>query len=76
MTIKDIEVAITQLPREELSELAAWFEEFLRRRVDTLFDSVDQLAALDLPPLSEAEVQTEIAVAREARRGYDASGIQ
>jgi hypothetical protein len=28
MTVKDIEHAITQLPRTEVAELSAWFEDF------------------------------------------------
>lgn len=31
MTVKDIERAITQLPRSEVAELAAWFEKFEAR---------------------------------------------
>jgi hypothetical protein len=36
----------------------------IRRRVDKLFDTADRLAALDMP-LSEAEVEAEIAAARQ-----------
>ncbi|MBI3914166.1 MAG: hypothetical protein HY327_08290 [Chloroflexi bacterium] len=40
--------------------------EIKRRRVKRLFSAADRLAALDLPPLTEAEVQPEIqAVRRE-----------
>ena len=28
MSVKDIEAAITQLPRHEITELSQWFEEF------------------------------------------------
>lgn len=28
MSVKDIEAAITQLPRQEIAELSQWFEEF------------------------------------------------
>lgn len=28
MSVKDIEAAIAQLPREEITELSQWFEEF------------------------------------------------
>ena len=31
MTVKDIEKAITQLPRAELTEFAEWFEEYESR---------------------------------------------
>lgn len=47
--------------------------EIRRRRVNKLFDAADQLAALDVPPLTEAEVETEIAAVRQARRSPDAS---
>ena len=43
-------------------------EELRRRRVDELFATADNLAALDLPPLSEEELEAEIAAARQARR--------
>jgi len=43
-------------------------EELRRRRVDELFATADNLAALDLPPLSEEELEAEIAAARKARR--------
>jgi hypothetical protein len=42
--------------------------EVRRRRSDALFDAADRLAALDLPPLTSDEVQTEIEMARAARR--------
>lgn len=41
--------------------------EIRRRRVDKLFDAVDRLASLDTP-LTEAEVEAEIAAARQAHR--------
>jgi hypothetical protein len=40
-------------------------EEIRRRRADNFFAAADRLAALDLPALSDAEVETEI---RKARR--------
>jgi hypothetical protein len=46
--------------------------EIRRRRVNKLFDTADRLAALDAP-LTEAEVEAEIAAARQARRSPDAS---
>jgi hypothetical protein len=46
--------------------------EIRRRRVNKLFDAADRLAALDAP-LTEAEVEAEIAAARQARRSSDAS---
>jgi hypothetical protein len=55
--------AIEQLLREEI-----------RRRVNQLFEAADRLAALDAPPLTEAEVEAEIQAVREARRSYSATG--
>jgi hypothetical protein len=52
--------AIEQLLREEIR----------RRRVSQLFEAADRLAALDAPPLTEAEVEAEIQVVREARATY------
>jgi uncharacterized membrane protein YheB (UPF0754 family) len=46
--------------------------EIRRRRVNKLFDASDRLAALDTP-LTEAEVEAEIAAARQSRRSPDAS---
>ena len=46
--------------------------EIRRRRVNKLFDAADRMAALD-EPLTEAEVEAEIAAVREARRSSDAS---
>ena len=43
-------------------------EELRRRRVDELFATMDKLAAQDLPPLSEEELEAEITAARQARR--------
>ena len=47
--------------------------ELKRNRVDQLFASADRLAAQNLPPLTEAEVETEIQAARSQRRATDAS---
>lgn len=47
-------------------------EEIRRRRVNKLFDAADRLAALNAP-LTEAEVEAEIAAVRQARRSPDAS---
>jgi hypothetical protein len=41
--------------------------------VDQLFAAADRLAAQDLPPLTEVEVETEIQAARSPRRTADAS---
>ncbi len=38
--------------------------ELRQRRVQRLFEAADQLAALDMPPLTEAEVEAEIQAAR------------
>ncbi len=42
-------------------------EEIKRRRVGKLFAAADRLADLDLPPLTEAEVEAEIQAARKER---------
>jgi hypothetical protein len=47
-------------------------EELRRQRVEQLFDAADRLAALPLPPLTEAEVEAEILAARQARHSADA----
>ena len=49
-------------------------EELRRRRAAQLFEAADRLAALDLPPLTEAEVETEIRAARRERRALHAGG--
>jgi hypothetical protein len=47
-------------------------EEVRRRRVAQLFEAADRFAAL--PPLTEAEVESEIQAARAERRSSHASG--
>jgi len=47
-------------------------EEIRRRRVNNLFDAADRLAALDVP-LTETEVEAEIAAVRQASHSRDAS---
>lgn len=47
--------------------------ELKRSRLDQLFAAADRLAAQNLPPLTEAEVEAEIAAARSQRRSTDAS---
>ena len=42
-------------------------EEVRRRRVDQLFSEADRLTALDLTPLTEAEVEAEIRAVRAER---------
>lgn len=39
-----------------------------RQQVQTLFEAADRLAALDSPPLSDAEIEVEIQAVRDARR--------
>ena len=46
--------------------------EIRRRRVNKLFTAADRVAGLD-QPLTEAEVETEIAAARKERHSSDAS---
>lgn len=48
-------------------------EEIRRRRVSQLFEAADRLAGLDIPPLTESEVEAEIEAARRSRRASDAS---
>lgn len=48
-------------------------EEIRRRRVNQLFEVADRLANLDVPPLTESEVEAEIEAARHSRRTSDAS---
>jgi hypothetical protein len=43
-------------------------EEQRQKRIEALFDAADRLAALDLPPLSESEIEAEIQAARAERR--------
>lgn len=47
--------------------------EIRRRRVNKLFAAADRLAELDMPPLTESEVEAEIASARQSRRPTDTS---
>ncbi|MDT7542312.1 MAG: hypothetical protein QOE33_2216 [Acidobacteriota bacterium] len=47
--------------------------EIRRRRVNKLFVAADRLADLDLPTLTETEVEAEITAARQSRRTPDAS---
>lgn len=48
--------------------------EIRRRRVNQLFEAADRLASLDMPPLTEAEIEAEIQAVRKARRAPNASG--
>jgi hypothetical protein len=48
-------------------------EELRRRRIDRLFEATDKLSNLDLPVLTDAEVEAEIQAARNARKSTDAS---
>lgn len=45
-----------------------------RKSITRLFDAADRLAGLDLPPLTDAELEVEIEAVRDARRSPDASG--
>jgi len=49
-------------------------EEIRRRRLEQLFTAANRLAALDLPPLTGAEVEAEIQAVRTQRRAADARG--
>jgi len=48
--------------------------ELKRNRVDQMFAAADRLAAQNLPPMTEAEVEAEIQAARAQRRAADANG--
>ena len=43
-------------------------EEIRRRRVNDLFNAADRLANLNVPPLTESEIEAEIEAARRSRR--------
>ena len=47
--------------------------EIRRRRINELFDAAARLTAMDIPPLSEAELEAEIHAARAERRSSLAS---
>ncbi len=47
--------------------------ELKRSRVEQLFAAADRLAAQEVPPMSEAEVEAEIQAARTQRRAPDAN---
>ena len=51
--------ALEQLIRTEIER---------RRKVDRLFDTMDQLEAVDIPPLTDEELNAEIKAARAERR--------
>lgn len=60
-------VAANLLTPEAISALIQ--QELLRQRdVAQLFDALDRLDAVNLPPLTESEVEAEINAARHARR--------
>ena len=48
-------------------------EEIRRRRVDRLFEAADRLAAFNMPPLTESELEAEIQAVRDARRASNAT---
>lgn len=43
-------------------------ERLKKRSIDELFDAADRLAAVDLPPMTEEEVQAEVDAVRAERR--------
>lgn len=59
------------LRSEELEVLLR--AELRRRRVDRLFDAADRLADLPEPPMTEAELQDEVAAARRAQHAAHAA---
>jgi hypothetical protein len=60
------------LTSQALAELLA--AEIRRRQVDRLFAMADQLASLDIPPLSEAEIAAEVQSARLDKQARHARG--
>lgn len=48
MSVKEIELAIVQLPSAELSELAAWFEEFWAEKWDQQIEEDVRAGRLDV----------------------------
>jgi hypothetical protein len=48
-------------------------EEIRRRRVNRLFAAADRLAALDMPPLTESELEAEIQAVRDSMRASNES---
>jgi hypothetical protein len=47
MSVKEVELAIAQLPPAELAELAEWFEEFLEQLWDKQIEQDVQSGRLD-----------------------------
>ena len=43
-------------------------DELRRRRIDRLFEASDKLSSLDVPVLTDAEVEAEIQATRRARK--------
>ena len=60
------------LSGESLGELLR--QALRRERVDELFSAADRLASTGLAPLTDAELEAEIAAARAERRKAGASG--
>ena len=49
-------------------------EEIRRGRIDRLFEAVDRLGSIPLPPLTDAEVEAEIQAVRSRQRASHAGG--
>jgi len=45
-------------------------EQLKKRHVNELFDAADRLAAVDMPPMSEDDVQAEVDAVRAERRAH------
>jgi len=45
-------------------------EQLKKRHVNELFDAADRLAAVDMPPMSEEDVQAEVDAVRAERRAH------
>lgn len=63
MSVKDIERAITQLPRDEFRELVAWIEDYHHQIWDKKIEDDLDSGRLD-SLLAEAEVEYEVGLAR------------
>ena len=61
MSVKEIELAITQLPSAELAQLAEWFDDFLAQTWDKQIESDIRTGRLDaLIQRAEAELDAAL----------------
>ena len=78
MTTIDLKLSLSEKMRREAEKAGLLTpkaierllrEEIRRRRVDNFFSAADRLASLDLPALTDAEVEAEIQKARRSTAG-------